>query len=64
MNKYKIEFRGYAYVEADSEEEAKEKFYDDDFIYKDDVIDNTEQVWAIDMEMNGKKYTPMEDVEP
>ncbi len=33
MAKYKIEYEGFMYVEADSREEAEQKYFDDDYIY-------------------------------
>lgn len=32
---YKANFSGFAYVEADSAEEAMEKYNNDDFVYKE-----------------------------
>lgn len=43
--KYKVNFSGFAYVEADSEEEAREKvLYEDDAIYSETQVDNIEEV--------------------
>lgn len=43
--KYKVNFSGFAYVEADSEEEAEEKvLYEDDAIYSETQADNIEEV--------------------
>lgn len=43
--KYKVNFSGFAYVEADSEEEAREKIlYEDDAIYSETQVDNIEEV--------------------
>lgn len=43
--KYKVKFSGFAYVEADSEEEAREKaLYEDDAIYSETQVDNIEEV--------------------
>lgn len=43
--KYKVNFSGFAYVEADSEEEAREKvLYKDDAIYSETQVDNIEEV--------------------
>lgn len=33
MNKYRIDYSGFMYVEADSEEEAEQKYFDGDYIY-------------------------------
>lgn len=43
--KYKVNFSGLAYVEADSEEEAREKvLYEDDAIYSETQVDNIEEI--------------------
>lgn len=42
--KYKIYFSGFAYVEADSEEEAKDLYYMGDTTYEETVIDDIEEV--------------------
>ena len=43
--KYKVNFSGFAYAEADSEEEAREKvLYEDDAIYSETQVDNIEEV--------------------
>ena len=43
--KYKVNFSGFAYVEADSKEEAKEKvLYEDDAIYSETQVDNIEEI--------------------
>lgn len=43
--KYKVSYTGFAYVEADSEEEAREKvLYEDDAIYSETQVDNIEEV--------------------
>ena len=45
MAKYKVCFSGYAYVEAGSEEEAREKYrYDDEIVYNELSIDSTIEV--------------------
>lgn len=41
---YKVAFSGFAYVQADSEEEAKEKFDDDLNVYKETNLDSVEEV--------------------
>lgn len=38
--KYRVEFSGFAYVKADSAEEAKEKYFCDDFIFHEHYIDD------------------------
>ena len=43
--KYKVNFSGFAYVEADFEEEAREKvLYEDDAIYSETQVDNIEEI--------------------
>lgn len=43
--KYKVNFSGFAYVEADSKEEAREKvLYEDDAIYSETQVDNIEEI--------------------
>lgn len=42
--KYKFEFSGFAYVEADSEEEAKAKYEDDDVVYSETNLDDYGEV--------------------
>ncbi len=42
--KYKVNFNGFAYVEADSESEALEKFNCDDTIYSEYESDYAEEV--------------------
>lgn len=44
MRKYKIKFSGIAYVEANSEEDAKWDFDPDDCAYSEVVIDDIEEV--------------------
>ena len=41
---YKVTFSGFAYVQADSEEEAKEKFDDGYNVYKETNLDSVEEV--------------------
>lgn len=42
MNTYKINFHGFAFVEADSEDEAREAFFDDGETYSEYEIDDCE----------------------
>ena len=43
--KYKVSFSGFAYVEADSPEEAEEKaMYEDDAVYKERECESIEEV--------------------
>ena len=51
--KYKVQFSGWAYVEADSAEEAEEKaMYEDDAIYKEEECVSVEEVdeFAVSLE--------------
>ena len=41
---YKVPFSGFAYVQADSKEEAEEKFGDDVTVYKQSDIGDVEEV--------------------
>lgn len=43
--KYKVSFSGFAYIEADSPEEAEEKaMYEDDAIYEEKKCESIEEV--------------------
>lgn len=42
--RYKVKFSGFAYIEADSEDETEERFDDDEFAYKETSIDSIEEV--------------------
>lgn len=43
--KYKVSYTGFVYVEADSEDEAKEKaLYENDAIYSETQVDNIEEI--------------------
>ena len=42
--KYKVEYSGFCYVEADSKSEAEDLFFEDSFLYDDCEITNVEQV--------------------
>lgn len=44
MAKYKISFSGFAYVEADTEEDALELFDDDLDIFREQRIDSVTEV--------------------
>ena len=51
--KYKVSYSGWAYVEAESEEEAEEKaMYDDDVIYEEKKCESIEEVdeFAVSLE--------------
>lgn len=41
--KYKVNFSGFAYIEADNEDEAAEN-YDYDEVYREEKIENIEEV--------------------
>lgn len=42
--KYKVNFSGFAYIEANDEKEAKDKFGCEDIEYEEYSIDNVEEV--------------------
>lgn len=44
MTKFKIKYSGFAYVEADTEEEALEMYDDDDTYYSEQEVDWVEEV--------------------
>ena len=51
--KYRVSFSGWAYVEAESEEEAEEKvMYEDDSIYEEKKCESIEEVdeFAVSLE--------------
>lgn len=50
MAKYKVYYSGFAYVEADDEERAKDH-YDFDYDYKEEQIDNVEEVDEFSVEL-------------
>lgn len=41
--KYEVRFSGFAYIEAESEKEAEEKYHEDDICYKEEWVDNVEE---------------------
>lgn len=47
--KYRITLGGFAYIEADSREEAEQKYYDGDEIYKEEGITDIEEVDSFDV---------------
>lgn len=49
MNLYKIEFKGYAYVKAENEEEAENTFTFDEFEYREQSICNITEKGTLDM---------------
>ncbi len=49
MNLYKVEFKGYAYVEAEDEEEAKSAFELDEFEYMEKSICKVTEKGTLDM---------------
>lgn len=42
--KYKVNFSGFAYVEANSQKEAKNNFITDDIVYSEQCIDSVEEI--------------------
>ena len=44
MKKYKVSYSGFAYVEAENMQEAKEKFEYDDSVYQEQAVDNVEEI--------------------
>lgn len=44
MAKYRISFSGFAYVEADSAEEAEEMYWDEDYAYEECEVEEVELV--------------------
>lgn len=45
MAKYKVYYSGFAFIEADNEEEAKELYYDDyDIVYEEKQVDEVEEI--------------------
>ena len=44
MKKYKVEFSGFVYVEAEDEEDAKEKYNDGETIYEESEVNSVKQV--------------------
>ena len=44
MAKYKVYFSGFAYVEADSAEEAEDIYHDGDTDYEEHQVDEVEEV--------------------
>ena len=44
MAKYKVCYSGFSFVEAESEEEAEEMFFDGDTIVDETVVDEIEEV--------------------
>lgn len=51
MPNYKVHYTGFMCVEADSAEEAKEKFYDEDFVLQEEGITSVEEVDEFVMEV-------------
>ena len=44
MARYKVSYSGFAYVKADNEDEARELFEDEDFVYSEEEITEVEEV--------------------
>lgn len=51
MNKYKVDFEGFAYVEADNENEAKNRFFDEEIIYSECGVVSIEQKEEFDLDI-------------
>ena len=45
MAKFKVEFHGFVYVEADTKEESMDKFSNEDYIYREE---NATEVYEVD----------------
>lgn len=44
MKKYKVSYTGFAYINAESKEEAEEKFDDDDCVFGELNVESVEEV--------------------
>lgn len=44
MAKFKVTFKGFAFIEADDERETQEKLEDEDYAYLEYEIDSVEEV--------------------
>lgn len=44
MAKYKVYYQGFAYVKANSEEEARELFEEEDEVYREQDVTTVEEV--------------------
>lgn len=42
--KYKVTFSGYAYVEAENEREAENKYWNDEYGYREEEVDEVVEV--------------------
>jgi hypothetical protein len=51
MKKYKLTVNSFYYVEADNEEEAEQKWQDDDFAYGESDLVSTEEVEDFEVEI-------------
>ena len=49
MAKYKIEFQGFVYVEADTPEEANQKYDDGDTVYEESFPSDPEEVESFEI---------------
>ena len=53
MKKYRVSYSGFSYVEAETEEEAKEKFlYDIEEIYCEEQVNSVGEVEEFDVEID------------
>lgn len=44
MPKYKVSYSGFAYVEADSPEEAEKKYNYEEHVYEENCIESVEKI--------------------
>lgn len=51
MRKYKVEFKGFAYIEAHTEGEAIEKLYDGDYAYAEYEEAGATEVEELEVEL-------------
>lgn len=51
MAKYRVNYSGFVYVEADSQEDALEAYFDGDTIYEESGVDSVEEIDEFDVEM-------------
>ena len=49
--KYKVSYSGFAYVEANDEDEAQMAYEDEDFIYAEQIIEAIEEVDEITVDI-------------
>lgn len=44
MKKYKVKYSGFVYVNADSADEARDMYTEDDIVYREEQADSVEEV--------------------